>query len=43
MKDLEELVAAIHAVADGGSVFDPKVVEALVAENARSEDSPLDE
>jgi DNA-binding NarL/FixJ family response regulator len=41
VKDLEQLVAAIHAVADGGSAFDPKVVEALVAENARSEDSPL--
>ena len=41
--DLDQLVAAIHAVADGGSVFDPKVVEALVAENARSEESPLNE
>jgi DNA-binding NarL/FixJ family response regulator len=39
--DLEQLVSAIHAVAEGGSVIDPKVVEALVAENARSEDSPL--
>jgi DNA-binding NarL/FixJ family response regulator len=43
VKDLEQLVAAIQAVADGGSAFDPKVVEALVAENARSEDSPLHE
>ena len=43
MNDLDQLVAAIRAVADGGSVFDPKVVEALVAENARSEDSPLNE
>ena len=41
--DLDQLVAAIHAVADGGSVFDPKVVEALVAENARGEESPLNE
>jgi DNA-binding NarL/FixJ family response regulator len=41
VKDLDQLVAAIQDVADGGSVFDPKVVEALVAENARSEDSPL--
>ncbi len=32
-----QLVAAIRAVADGGSVIDPKVVEALVAENARGE------
>ena len=39
--DLEQLVAAIRAVADGGSVVDPKVVEALVAENARAEKSPL--
>ena len=43
VKDLEQLLAAIHAVADGGSVMDPKVVEALVAENARAEDSLLNE
>ena len=41
VQDLEHLAAAIHAVAEGGSVIDPKVVEALVAENARSEESPL--
>jgi DNA-binding NarL/FixJ family response regulator len=41
--DLEQLVAAIRAVAVGGSVMDPKVVEALVAENARADDSPLNE
>ena len=43
VNDLDQLVAAIEAVADGGSVFDPKVVEALVAENTRSEESPLNE
>jgi len=43
VNDLEQLVAAIQAVADGGSVLDPKVVEALVAENARSDDSPLND
>jgi len=43
VKDLDQLVAAIRAVAEGGSVFDPKVVETLVAENARSEESPLNE
>jgi DNA-binding NarL/FixJ family response regulator len=43
VKDLGQLVAAILTVADGGSVMDPKVVEALVAENARGEDSPLNE
>jgi DNA-binding NarL/FixJ family response regulator len=43
VKDLGQLVDAIHAVAEGGSVIDPKVVEALVAENARAEDSPLNQ
>ncbi len=43
VSDLEQLVAAIRAVAEGGSVLDPKVVEALVAENARGDDSPLNE
>jgi DNA-binding NarL/FixJ family response regulator len=43
VSDLEQLVAAIGAVADGGSVLDPKVVEALVAENARDDGSPLNE
>jgi DNA-binding NarL/FixJ family response regulator len=41
VNDVEQLVGAIRAVADGGSVLDPKVVEALVAENARTEESPL--
>ena len=39
----DQLLGAIRAVADGGSVMDPKVVEALVAENARAEGSPLNE
>lgn len=39
--DVEQLVGAIRAVAEGGSVVDPKVVEALLAENARAERSPL--
>jgi DNA-binding NarL/FixJ family response regulator len=43
VKDLGQLVTAIHAVAEGGSVIDPKVVEALVAENARAEESPLNQ
>jgi DNA-binding NarL/FixJ family response regulator len=43
VKDLEQLVGAIHAVAEGGSVIDPKVVETLVAENARGEESPLNQ
>jgi DNA-binding NarL/FixJ family response regulator len=43
VKDLDQLVAAIRAVAEGGSVMDPKVVDALVAENARSDSSPLND
>ncbi len=39
--DVEQLVGAVRAVAEGGSVVDPKVVEALVAENTRVERSPL--
>ena len=39
--DLDQLVGAISAVADGGSVIDPKVVDALVAESTRAEASPL--
>ena len=41
--DIGQLVGAIHAVAEGGSVIDPKVVDALVAEKARSEESPLND
>ena len=41
VQEPEQLVAAIRAVAAGGSVIDPKVVEALVAENARGEQSPI--
>ena len=43
VKDLDQLIAAIRSVADGGSVMDPKVVDALVASNARAEESPLNE
>jgi DNA-binding NarL/FixJ family response regulator len=43
VKDLEQLVGAIRAVAEGGSVMDPKVVDALVAESARVEESPLNQ
>jgi DNA-binding NarL/FixJ family response regulator len=43
VKDLEQLVAAIRSVAEGGSVIDAKVVEALLAENTRSAESPLNQ
>jgi DNA-binding NarL/FixJ family response regulator len=39
--DPEELVAAVRAVAAGGSVIDPDVVAALVARNTRPETSRL--
>jgi DNA-binding NarL/FixJ family response regulator len=39
--DVEQLVTAIRTVAEGGSVIDPKVVEALVAAKARTDESPL--
>ncbi len=41
VQDPGELVSAIRAVANGGSVIDPMVVEALVAEDGRGERSPL--
>jgi DNA-binding NarL/FixJ family response regulator len=41
VSDVTQLVTAITAVANGESVMDPKVVEALVAQNARTEESPL--
>ncbi|MEO8250994.1 MAG: response regulator transcription factor [Chloroflexota bacterium] len=39
--DVDQLVAAIRSVAQGGSVIDPKVVEGLVAEKARGAKSAL--
>jgi DNA-binding NarL/FixJ family response regulator len=41
--DRAQLVATIRAVAEGGSVIDPKVVEVLVAAKARADRSPLAE
>jgi DNA-binding NarL/FixJ family response regulator len=38
-----ELMAAIRAVAEGGSMIDPKIVESLVAARGRAERSPLNE
>jgi DNA-binding NarL/FixJ family response regulator len=42
VSDVEELVRAIHEVASGGSVIDPRVVEALIDARSRPRDSPLD-
>ena len=41
VQEPDQLVSAIRAVATGGSVIDPKVVEALVAADARGEQSAL--
>jgi DNA-binding NarL/FixJ family response regulator len=41
--DRGQLVSAIDAVAQGGSVIDPKIVEVLVAGKARAARSPLAE
>ncbi len=41
--DLAQLTSAIEAVATGGSVIDPKIVELLVSARAAGEASPLAE
>ncbi len=41
--DPDQLVAAIRAVSEGGSLIDPKVVEGLVAERTRATTSPLNQ
>lgn len=41
--DRAELTRAIRAVAEGGSVIDPKIVEVLVQARSRAESSPLAE
>jgi DNA-binding NarL/FixJ family response regulator len=43
LHDRGELVSAIDRVAQGGSLIDPKIVEVLVAAEARSERSRLSE
>jgi DNA-binding NarL/FixJ family response regulator len=39
--DLRELTSAVEAVAEGGSVIDPKIVEVLVAARGRADASAL--
>jgi DNA-binding NarL/FixJ family response regulator len=43
LHDRRQLVAALEAVVDGGSVVDSKVVEVLIAARVSAEDSPLAE
>lgn len=42
VSDVEELLGAIREVAGGGSVIDPKVVEALVSSSSKAAKSDLD-
>lgn len=42
VSDPAQLAAAVRTVVDGGSVIDPFVVEALVADSRQSRPSPLD-
>jgi DNA-binding NarL/FixJ family response regulator len=42
VSDIDQLLAAIHQVAQGGSVIDPKVIDALVAARSKAP-SPLRE
>lgn len=42
VSDPDQLTSAIREVAEGGSVIDPKVVEALVNQRLRTDRSPLD-
>jgi DNA-binding NarL/FixJ family response regulator len=39
--DLRQLLSALRAVASGGSMVDPQVIDALVARRARLRESPL--
>jgi len=41
VRDMAEIVAALVAVAEGGSVIDPKIVDSLIAERSRAHDSAL--
>ena len=43
VEEIDQLVGAIRAVADGGSVVDPSIVDGLVTAKARAEESGLHE
>src|ERR1700750_1703072 len=43
VRNRAELTAAIHAVAEGGSMIDPKIVERLVHAREQARSSPLNE
>lgn len=39
--DVDDLVAALRAVADGGSVIDPRIVDSLITMREQRESSPI--
>jgi DNA-binding NarL/FixJ family response regulator len=41
--DVDQIVRALHEVASGGSVLDPRIVETLLARRSRKPGSPLAE
>lgn len=41
IRNRQELIGAVEAVASGGSVIDPRIVEVLIAARARADRSPL--
>lgn len=43
ISELDDLVRAVHEVARGGSVLDPRVVESLLARGAATAGTPLDD
>ena len=43
MADIDEVIYAVEAVARGGSVVDPKIVEELVKARSRRRSSPLEQ
>jgi DNA-binding NarL/FixJ family response regulator len=43
IRNRQDLIGAIQAVASGGSVIDPKIVEVLIQARARADRSPLGE
>jgi DNA-binding NarL/FixJ family response regulator len=43
IRNRQELIGAVEAVASGGSVIDPRIVEVLIAARARADRSPLSE
>ncbi len=43
IRNRQELIGAVEAVASGGSVIDPRIVEVLIQARARADRSPLSE